>query len=198
MVERTGATILAHRNAKDAIPGMTRGLARGRRDQGREDRRARGDGYAGPHDVPRVPALAHRSDPRCSAAIRSSTPAPGTATTAAIPPSSTRRFPSSSRGCPRRRRSIRATTTSRTTCASRSTASPTTRTRRTCSTASTVTIPRQRAGHHARRRARDQHVLPSDGARPSSRGCARRFPTCPTSPTQRTVFLKLRELRNKW
>ena len=29
MVERTGAAILAHRNAKDSIPGMTRGLAAG-------------------------------------------------------------------------------------------------------------------------------------------------------------------------
>ena len=42
------------------IDGVDRGVAGRRRDQGRQDRRARMPGHARPHDVPHLPALAHR------------------------------------------------------------------------------------------------------------------------------------------
>ena len=44
----------------------------------------------------------------------------------------------------------------------------------------------------------DQHLLPAVAARRWSGGCARPFPDLPEQPDQKTVFLKLRELRNKW
>ncbi len=183
-MRQTGAKVLAHRNAKDSIAGMDRGLSRRRRRQGGQDRGARSAGHARPHDVPRVPASRTPSSRRSSAAIRCSTPAPGTATTAAIRRSSTRRSRSSSRSCPRRRRSTRATTTSRTTCASRSTASPTTRAPARCRTALAGHDPDKAIRHDARRRAADQHVLPADepdGDRETARGLSRPARAIPIS-----------------
>ena len=51
MIAATGAKVLAHVNAKDKIPEMDQGLAGRRRDQGRQDRRARMPRHAGPYDV---------------------------------------------------------------------------------------------------------------------------------------------------
>ena len=59
MVRKTGARILAHKNAGDKIADMARGLgARGCRQSG-QDGGVRGAGHARPHHESRVPALAH-------------------------------------------------------------------------------------------------------------------------------------------
>ena len=103
-----------------------------RRDQGRQDGRARVHGHAGPHDVPHLPALAHRS---AGAVLRRHAVQrrrrqlpqrrrPGRAVRRPSPSSSTR--------CPTTRGSTRGTTTSRTTCSFTLRASPTTRPRRRC------------------------------------------------------------------
>ena len=51
MIAATKAPVLAHANAKDKIPEIEPRIARRRRDQGRQDRRARMPRYAGSHDV---------------------------------------------------------------------------------------------------------------------------------------------------
>ena len=47
------------------------------------------------------------------------------------------------------------------------------------------------------RRARDQHLLPADEPEVIAK-LREAFPDLPEKPDQRTVFLKLRELRNSW
>ena len=94
-------------------------------------------------------------------------------------------------------RSTRATTTSRTTCASRSTASPTTRSARA--------MLDRLAGHdpeHAlvttlavEREINTFFRLTSPAVIAKLREA---FPDLPDKPDPRTVFLKLRELRNSW
>ena len=86
MVAATGATLLAHANAKDTIPGCgPSGSPPATSSSIGADGRARGARHAGPHHEPCLPALAHRHALRSSAATRCSTPAPATAITAATP-----------------------------------------------------------------------------------------------------------------
>ena len=98
----------------------------------------------------------------------------------------------------RTRWSIPATTTSRTTCSSRSTASRTTLQRRAMLPRVDGQDPADLGGVDAARRRSDQHVLPPVEPERDRAGCARAFRTCPSNPIARTVFIKLRELRNSW
>ena len=100
VVAATGAKVIAHHQAGLAHRRRRPRRQGRRRDQGRQDRRARMPGHARPHDVPHLPALARRPSRRCSPATRCSTPAPATATTAAIPKTCTRPSSSSSRKLP--------------------------------------------------------------------------------------------------
>jgi hydroxyacylglutathione hydrolase len=60
VVAATGAKVIAHHRAGGRIAGWT-AASRRRRDQGRQDGRARVHGHAGAHHVPHLPALAHRA-----------------------------------------------------------------------------------------------------------------------------------------
>ncbi len=100
MVRKTGAKILAHKNARDKIAGMARGLGAG--DVVKVGKTVELEALDTPgHTMSHVCLLSHTDQP-ASAAIRYSMPAPGIAIMAAIRQSFTRRFLSSSPSCPNR------------------------------------------------------------------------------------------------
>ena len=101
----------------------------------------------------------------------------------------------SSPGCPTRRASIRARLR-REQPALHARASPTTRPRRRCSPASRTTT-RRSAGDDAGRREGGQHLLRLDSPGVIAR-LREDFPDLAANPDPRTVFVKLRELRNRW
>ena len=198
MVERTGAAILAHRNAKDSIPGMTRGLERGRR----RSRWARpSSSKCSTRRATRCATCACARTPtrlRSFAAIRSSTPGAGNCHNGGHPSELYKTFseqlarlPASTLIYPGPR------------------------------------LHREQPALHARPRAgqpeRARHARPHRRAtiprnaivttleiergintffRLTSPTVIARlreaFPDLPDQPDARTVFLKLRELRNKW
>ena len=60
MIAATGAKLIAHHRAGARIAGVDRGVKAGDVIKVGKTRRARVHGHAGPHDVPHLPALAHR------------------------------------------------------------------------------------------------------------------------------------------
>ena len=167
------------------------------RDQGRPHRRTRMPGHARPHDVAYLRARARRRTRRCSAATRCSTPAPATAITAVIRTSCTTPSRRSCRSCPTTRWSIRATIISATICALRWTASRTTPRPRNCCPSWKSRTPTRplvtTLGLEKEVNTFFRLTSPS-----VIRRLREAFPDLPDNPDQRTVFLKLRELRNKW
>ena len=60
VIAATGAKLLAHHRSGSSIRGVDRGLKAGDVIKVGKTRRAGMPGHAGPHDVPHLPALAHR------------------------------------------------------------------------------------------------------------------------------------------
>ena len=174
----TGARVLAHAGAAARIGGVDRGLARGDVIRVGRTRRARVPRHAGTHHDARVPAVAYATSRRCSAATRSSTRAPATATTAGDPhalydtfvtqlarlPDETRVYPGPRIPGPQPRVHPRP----RAGQPGRRSAPPSARSHE----------PAAALGHHARRGEAHQQLSSACRARRSSPGCARRFRTC--------------------
>ena len=197
VVAATGAKVIAHHRAGVAHRRRRSRRQGGRRDQGRQDGRARVHGHAGPHDVPHLPALARRRRRRCSRATRCSMPAPAIATTAATPRTSTRPSSTSSPGCPTSTRvypghdyienNLRFTLA-----------------REPDNAAANAMLPRVSGQDPATARvttlAEEKRIntflrLTSASVIAKLR---EEFPDLPERPDAKTVFVKLRELRNRW
>ena len=165
VVAATGAKVIAHHAPAARIAGVDRGVKAGDVIKVGKTRRARMPGHARPHDVPHLPALARRPAGavlRRHAVQRRRRQLPQRRQPGR-PVRDLRRPAGAS--CPTTRRSTRATTTSRTTCASRSRASPTTPPRRSCCREVDRAGPGDRARDDAGRGEADQHLLPPDAAR---------------------------------
>ena len=94
MVKATGASLLAHANAKDKIPGIDRGLGAGDVIKVGATVGAGGAGHARSHDESRVPAVPHGHAGALLRRYPLQRPAPATATPAATRRSFTRPFAS--------------------------------------------------------------------------------------------------------
>ena len=196
MVRKTGARILAHKNARDKIADMARGLGAG--DIVKVGKTVELEVLDTPgHTMSHVCLLSQPTSRHSSAGIRCSMPAPGIATMAVIRQSSTRRFPSSSPSCPRRHliypghdyieNNLRFTLNRE----------PDNKSARemldklagqdpNSAYVSTLEVERQ---------INTFFRLTSPTVIAKLREA---FPDLPEKPDQRTVFLKLRELRNTW
>jgi len=101
LVKKTGARILAHRDAKNKIPDMSVGLGAG--DVVKVGRTVELEALDTPgHTMSHVCLLSHTDQPALFCGDTLFNAGAGNCTTAAIRPSSTRRSPSSSPGCHRR------------------------------------------------------------------------------------------------
>ena len=197
VVAATGAKVIAHHRAGSRIAGVDRGVKAGDVIKVGKTRRARMHGHARPHDVPHLPALAHRAAGavlRRHAVQRRRRQLPQRRQ----PGRPVRDLRRAAREAARRHaRLSRATTTSRTTCASRSRASPTTRPPRRCCPKWRARTRRPRASRRWREEKQINTFLRLTS--PSVIAALREaFPDLPEKPDPKTVFVKLRELRNSW